>query len=160
MTKEKANGLHHRHHTESDSNSGRTLRVDTSDEIRVCHIIRAGYQHRNDSEEQPLCVLADGYKEKLLAKKYISVPNVMPYFSKAVKAILMAPPYNEKEDSITLNPGEIEISIDDIFVGVPVSMMQCAMEMQMAYNAVYDYKGLHIDEVNKDMKSFPDFVTI
>lgn len=112
------------------------------------------------SEEQPLCVLADGYKEKLLAKKYISVPNVMPYFSKAVKAILMAPPYNEKEDSITLNPGEIEISIDDIFVGVPVSMMQCAMEMQMAYNAVYDYKGLHIDEVNKDMKSFPDFVTI
>ena len=27
-------------------------------------------------------------------------------------------------------------------------------------NAVYDYKGLHIDEVNKDMKSFPDFVTI
>ena len=112
------------------------------------------------SEEQPLCVLKDDYKEKLLAKKYISVPNVMPYFSKAVKAILMGKPYNEKEDSITLNPGEIEISIDDIFVGVPVSMMQCAMEMQMAYNAVYDYKGLHIDEVNKDMKSFPDFVTI
>ncbi len=38
------------------------------------------------SEEQPLCVLADGYKEKLLAKKYISVPNVMPYFSKAVQS--------------------------------------------------------------------------
>ena len=112
------------------------------------------------SEEQPLCELKDGYKEKLLAKKYISVPNVMPYFSKAVKSILMGKPYNEKEDSITLNPGEIEISIDDMFVGVPVSMMQCAMEMQMAYNAVYDYKGLHIDEVNKDMKSFPDFVTI
>lgn len=112
------------------------------------------------AEEQPLCVLSDGYKNKLLAKKYISVPNVMPYFSKAVKSILMAPPYNEKEDSITLNPGEIEISIDEIFVGVPVSMMQCAMDMQMAYNAVYDYKGLHIDEVDKDMKSFPDFVTI
>ena len=112
------------------------------------------------AEEQPLCVLRDDYKEKLLAKKYISVPNVMPYFSKAVKAILMAGPYNEKEDSITLNPGEIEISIDDFFVGVPISMMKCAMEMQMAYNAVYDYKGLHIDEVNKDMKSFPDFVVI
>lgn len=112
------------------------------------------------SEEQPLCVLKDGYKDNLLAKKYISVPNVMPYFSRAVKAILMAKPYNEKEDSITMNPGEIEISMDDIFVGVPVSMMQCAMDMQMAYNAVYDYKGLHIDEVNKDMKSFPDFVTI
>ena len=112
------------------------------------------------AEEQPLCVLRDDYKEKLLAKKYISVPNVMPYFSKAVKAILMASPYNEKEDSITLNPGEIEISIDDFFVGVPISMMKCAVEMQMAYNAVYDYKGLHIDEVNKDMKSFPDFVVI
>ena len=112
------------------------------------------------AEEQPLCVLRDDYKEKLLAKKYISVPNVMPYFSKAVKAILMASPYNEKEDSITLNPGEIEISIDDFFVGVPISMMKCAMEMQMAYNAVYDYKGLHIDEVNKNMKSFPDFVVI
>ena len=112
------------------------------------------------SDEQPLCVLNDGYKEKLLNKKYISVPNVMPYFSKAVKAILMGAPYNEKEDSITLNPGEIEISMDDMFVGVPVSMMQCAMEMQMAYNAVYDYKGLHIDEAVKDMKSFPDFVTI
>lgn len=110
------------------------------------------------AEEQPLCVLRDDYKEKLLAKKYISVPNVMPYFSKAVKAILMASPYNEKEDSITLNPGEIEISIDDFFVGVPISMMKCAVEMQMAYNAVYDYKGLHIDEMNKDMKSFPDFI--
>lgn len=111
-------------------------------------------------EDKPLCLLKDGYKDKLLSKKYISVPNVMPYFSKAVKAILMAKPYNEKEDSITLNPGEIEISIDNMFVGVPVSMMECAMEMQMAYNAVYDYKGLHIDEVNKDMKSFPDFVVI
>lgn len=110
--------------------------------------------------DEPLCVLKDDYKDKLLSKKYISVPNVMPYFSKAVKAILMAKPYNEKEDSITLNPGEIEISIDNMFVGVPVSMMACAMEMQMAYNAVYDYKGLHIDEVNKDMKSFPNFVDI
>jgi hypothetical protein len=27
----------------------------------------------------------------------------------------------------------------------------------MAYNSVYDYKGLHIDEVNVDMRSFPDF---
>lgn len=111
-------------------------------------------------EEQPLCQLKEGYKNKLLAKKYISVPNVMPYFSRAVKAILISPPYNEKEDSITLNPGEIEISIDDIFVGVPVSMLECAMEMQLSYNSVYDYKGLHIDEVNKDMKSFPDFVVI
>jgi hypothetical protein len=111
-------------------------------------------------EERTLCVLNAEYKDKLLSKKYISVPNVMPYFSKAVKAILMAPPYNEKEDAITFNPGEIEISIDDMFTGVPVSMMECAVDMQMAYNSVYDYKGLHIDEVNVDMRSFPDFQVV
>ena len=32
-------------------------------------------------EEKQLCVLKDGYKELLLNKKYISVPNVMTYFS-------------------------------------------------------------------------------
>lgn len=107
--------------------------------------------------EKQLCVLKDGYKDILLNKKYISVPNVMPYFSKAVKMILMDKPYNEKEDSITLNPGEIEISIDDMFIGVPVSMMECTAEMQKAYNAVdTGYKGLHIDEVNRNMREFPD----
>lgn len=107
--------------------------------------------------EKELCVLKDGYKDLLINKKYISVPNVMPYFSKAVKAILMEKPYNEKEDSITLNPGEIEISIDDMFIGVPISMAQCAAEMQKAYNSVdSSYKGLHIDEANRNMREFPD----
>ncbi len=69
----------------------------------------------------------------------------------------MAKPYCEKEDSITLNPGEMEISINDMFVGVPASMMECAAEMQKAYNAVdRQYKGLHIDEVNRDMREFPN----
>ncbi len=107
--------------------------------------------------EKELCVLNEGYKDLLINKKYISVPNVMPYFSRAVKAILMDKPYNEKEDSITLNPGEIEISIDDMFIGVPVSMVCCAAEMQKAYNSVdSSYKGLHIDEVNRNMREFPD----
>ena len=112
-------------------------------------------------EEKQLCVLKDGYKGLLLNKKYISVPNVMPYFSKAVKGILMDKPYNEKEDSITLNPGEIEISINDMYVGVPASMMACTAEMQKAYNAVdSSYKGLHIDEVNRDMRDFPNLCTL
>ena len=112
-------------------------------------------------EEKQLCVLKDGYKELLLNKKYISVPNVMPYFSRAVKGILMDKPYNEKEDSITLNPGEIEISINDMYVGVPASMMACTAEMQKAYNAVdSSYKGLHIDEVNRDMRDFPNLCTL
>ncbi len=109
-------------------------------------------------KEEQLCRLNNGYEEKLLNKKYISVPNVMPYLSRAVKAILMSEPYHEKEDTITFNPGEIEISIDDIFVGVPASMMQCAADMQNAYNRVKGYYGLHIDEVNRDMHQFPDLV--
>lgn len=110
--------------------------------------------------EKQLCVLKQGYQDSLLNKKYISVPNMMPYFSRAVKAILMADPYNEKEDSITLNPGEIEISVDDMFIGVPASMMECAVEMQLAYNSIYGYKGLHIDEMNKDMRQYPDITKI
>jgi hypothetical protein len=107
--------------------------------------------------EKQLCALNGGYNDLLIKKKYISVPNVMPYFSKAVKGILMAPPYKEKEDSITLNPGEIEISVDDMFVGVPISMMECATEMQKAYNAVdSSYRGLHIDEMNRDMRQYPN----
>lgn len=107
--------------------------------------------------EKQLCQLKEGTKELLINKKYISVPNMMPYFSKAVKDILMGYPYNEREDSITLNPGEIEISVDDMYVGVPISMMECVEEMQKAYNAVdSNYKGLHIDETNKDMRLFPD----
>ncbi len=110
--------------------------------------------------EKVLCNLKDGYEKKLLNKKYISVPNTMPYFSKAVKSILMAEPYKEKEDSITLNPGEIEISIDDMFIGVPASMMQCVADMQMAYNSVQGYMGLHIDEVNRDMRQYPDLINL
>lgn len=111
-------------------------------------------------KEKILCELKEGYMDTLLNKKYISVPNTMPYFSKAVKSILISSPYNEREDSITLNPGEIEISIDDIYVGVPASVMRCAYDMQMAYNAVDGYMGLHIDEVNRDMRNFPDLVKL
>ncbi len=109
--------------------------------------------------EKELCVLRSDYKKLLLNKKYISVPNVMPYFSKAVKEILMGRPYYEKEDAITLNPGEIEISIDDMFIGVPALMMECLDEMRVAYESVdTSYKGLHIDEVNRDMRSFPNLM--
>jgi hypothetical protein len=111
-------------------------------------------------EEQELCALKSGFKTELLNKKYISVPNMMPYFSKAVKELLMAEPYNEKEDAITLNPGEIEISVDDMFVGVPLSMMSCAEDMQKAYNSVSEYMGLHTDEMNRDMRNYPDIVKL
>ena len=110
-------------------------------------------------EEQELCVIRSDIREKLISKKFISVPNMMPYFSKAVKQLLMSAPYNEKEDSITLNPGEMEIAIDTTFVGVPLCAMECASDMQKAYNSVTGYMGLHIDEMNRDMREYPDMVS-
>lgn len=112
------------------------------------------------SREQELCAIRPDFRKCLISKKYISVPNMMPYFSKAVKQLLMAAPYNEKEDTITLNPGEIEISTETMFVGVPLCAMDCAEDMQKAYNSVSDYKGLHIDEMNRDMRNYPDIVNI
>lgn len=115
---------------------------------------------REIKEEQELCVMNADIKSKLISRKYISVPNMMPYFSKAVKQLLISEPYNEKEDSITLNPGEIEISIDTMFVGVPLCAMECSEDMQKAYNSVTGYKGLHVDEMNRDMRNYPDIVSI
>ena len=84
----------------------------------------------------------------------------MPYFSKGVKDLLISEPYNEAEGSITLNKGELEISVDDMFVGVPLYMLECAGEMQNAYNAVDQetYFGLHSNEVTKDMKGYPNIM--
>lgn len=111
--------------------------------------------------EEQLCVLKGKAEEALPRRKYISVPNTMPYFSEAVKDILVSEPYNEKTDAITLNPGEIEISIDDMIVGVPLAMMDCIEELQMAYEFTVGYKGLHIDERNVDMrKKFNELVSV
>ncbi len=111
--------------------------------------------------EEQLCVLKGKAEEALPRRKYISVPNTMPYFSEAVKDILVSEPYNEKTDAITLNPGEIEISIDDMIVGVPLAMMDCIEELQMAYEFTVGYKGLHIDERNVDMrKKFNELISV
>ncbi len=107
-------------------------------------------------EGDKLCVLNDMYKERAVETKYISLPKAAPNFSKAVKNILTAEPYNEPEDSITTNSGEFEISIDEIIVGVTLDMLECVDDMQSAYNMVDSYKGLHIDEVEKDMRNYPN----
>ena len=45
-----------------------------------------------------------------------------------------------------------------MYIGVPLSMLECAEDMQKAYNAVESetYFGLHIDEMNKNMREYPD----
>lgn len=112
------------------------------------------------TKKKKLCILKSGCMGILTNKRYISLPAAMPYFSKGVKDLLVNAPYNESEDSITLNTGDLEISVDDMFVGVPLYMLECAGEMQNAYNAVdFDtYYGLHADEVNRDMKSYPNIM--
>ncbi len=110
--------------------------------------------------KKKLCVLKEEQLSNAINKKYISLPKAMPYFSQAVEWLLQGPPYNESPDSITMNPGEMVISTDDMYLGVPLSMLACADEMQAAYNAVdtSNYKGLHIDETTKDMRAYPDLI--
>ena len=77
----------------------------------------------------------------------------MPHFSQAVKELFIAPPYKESEDTIALNTGDVAISVDDMYMGVPLSMLVCMDDMRTAYQAVNpdEYHGIHIDEVNVDM---------
>ncbi len=105
-----------------------------------------------------LCIMKDGFKEVVSNKKYISLPDGMPYFSDALKTVLTEEPYNMDENNITLNAGELEISIDDMYENVPLSMLACVDQMKEAYAKVDSdiYFGLHVDEVNKDMRAYPD----
>lgn len=107
-------------------------------------------------EGDKLCVLKDESAARTTGRRYISLPKAAPNFSAAVKTLITAEPYNEPEDAITTNAGEFEISIDDIIVGVSLDMLECVDDLQAAYNMADSYKGLHIDDVIKDMKSYPD----
>jgi hypothetical protein len=85
------------------------------------------------SEEQTLCLLKEEYRSKLTARKYISIPDKLPYISEAIRKILISEPYNERRDSITLNSGEIEISVDELVTGVRPEMLLSADEMKAAF---------------------------
>ncbi|MBO5387142.1 MAG: hypothetical protein J6A59_03265 [Lachnospiraceae bacterium] len=124
----------------------------------VCKAFVQGSMEK--TEKKKLCILKDGYEAGLINKKYISLPDGMPYFSKALKELYKAEPYNESEDTITTNKGELEISIDDMYIAVPLSALQCAEDMQNAYDNVDSsmYFGLHTDEVNKDMREYANIV--
>jgi hypothetical protein len=69
-----------------------------------------------------------------------------------MRDILVTSPYNEDPDSITMNPGELQISVDSFYMGVRPNMLENFEEMKTAYEKVTsggNYFGLHIDEVNK-----------
>lgn len=107
------------------------------------------------TQKKKLCILKPGFKVNLTNKKYISLPEIMPYFSQAVKELLVAPPYKESEETIALNKGDVAISVDDMYIGVPLSMLDCITDMQKAYDAVdmNTYFGLHADENVCDMRT-------
>lgn len=136
--------------------------VSATNERRDEIMVRAAESFVVGSKEKiskkSLCVLNNSYKDRVVYKKFISLPEVMPHFSNAVKEIFVAAPYNENKDSITLNQGEMEISLEDLFVGVASSMLECADDMQEAYDKVdkETFFGLHIDEVTRDNRIFPD----
>ena len=113
---------------------------------------------KEKTQKKKLCILKDGYETGLINRKYISLPDGMPYFSKAVKELYVSEQYNEKEDTITTNKGELEISVDDVYVAVPLSALLCIDDMQESYNKVDSnlYFGLHTDEVNKNMREYAD----
>lgn len=109
------------------------------------------------AEKKQLCTLKEE-NPSLEHRKHIFLPESMPYFSKAVKELLVKPPYQEDEASIIISDGEIEISIDDMLIDVPLSMLTCVDEMQNAYNTSSNYKGLHINEAEIDMRAYANLI--
>ena len=104
------------------------------------------------TKKKKLCELVPGFENQVLNKKFISLPESMPFFSQAVKEILIGAPYNEDPDAITMNPGEMQISVDNFYMGIRPSMLACAEEMKAAYDKVIsggNYYGLHADESPK-----------
>ncbi|MBE5944401.1 MAG: hypothetical protein E7258_05730 [Lachnospiraceae bacterium] len=136
--------------------------VSATNERRDEVMARAAKSFVEGSEEKTskktLCVMKEGFKDIVANVKYVSLPYGMPYFSEAIKDVFMAAPYSMSQDKITLNAGELEISIDDMYTNVPLSLLECVDDMQKAYNSVDSnvYFGLHTDEVNKDMREYPN----
>ena len=99
-------------------------------------------------QKKKLCLLKKEGIGLLSMQRIISLPQEMPYFSEAVKKVLTSPPHNESERSITLNLGELELSVEDIYVGVPKDQLQCIDELRQGYAAIDQstYFGLHTNE--------------
>ena len=100
-------------------------------------------------QKKQLCLLKKEGITFLEMQRIISLPKNMPYFSEAVRQILIREPYNELDETITLNAGETEISLADMYVNVPKEQLQCIEELKNSYDAIdrNTFFGLHTDEV-------------
>ena len=99
-------------------------------------------------QKKQLCQLKKEGISFLEMQRIISLPKNMPYFSEAVRQILIREPYNELDETITLNAGETEISMEDMYVNVPKEQLQCIDELRNSYDAIdrRTFFGLHTDE--------------
>ncbi len=99
-------------------------------------------------QKKQLCLLKKEGLGLLEMRRIISLPQDMPFFSNAVRDILIAEPYNENKSSITMNVGELELSMEDMYVSVPKEQMQCIDDLRNGYATIDQstYYGLHINE--------------
>ena len=99
-------------------------------------------------QKKQLCLLKKEGISFLEMQRIISLPKNMPYFSEAVRQIMIREPYNELDETITLNAGETEISLEDMYVNVPKEQLQCIDELKNSYDAIdrSTFFGLHTDE--------------
>ena len=93
-----------------------------------------------------ICLLNEKGDKEAFKKRFISLPEAMPYFSDSIKQILIKAPYNYEPDIITLNAGSYEISVEDFYKGITKDMLWTSNEMAKDYGLVNssDYKGLHL----------------
>ena len=99
-------------------------------------------------QKKQLCQLKKEGISFLEMQRIISLPQNMPYFSEAVRQILISDPYNELDETITLNAGEAEISMEDMYVNVPKEQLSCIDELKQSYDSIDrgTFFGLHVDE--------------
>lgn len=97
-------------------------------------------------QKKQLCILNPDKVSSAIYQKYISLPDSMPYFNEAVKALLSQPPYEDDPNHITENKGELVISVDSIFSGVRPEMLEGFASDRAAYDTAVSggYMGIHI----------------
>ncbi len=100
---------------------------------------------REKISRKRLCAVKENADDKHGSRKYISLPEGMPHFSNVVKNLLIADPYNEKENSIAINPGELSITEDDIIYDMQASLLESYEEMLESYEHMKGVRVLHAD---------------
>ena len=113
------------------------LFVQASNEKRDAALRKAAESFVKGSREKisrkKLTIIKEPEIKKYKRRKYISLPESMPHFCAVITEILTSSPYNEKANSIAVNPGEMSITEDDIISEIPFSILQNYEDMKRTY---------------------------